>query len=113
MATKSAKQEFKELLEYLNKEKGVSLVAISKETGIPIHKLKNINTGRSSGNEEMLEALKDAYGNFSDQAVSDFQSEIEEKDKEIERLKKLIIEQRARIDKMIDLMYDKEKGKEE
>lgn len=113
------KKEFKDLLTRLNKENGVTLVAISKKTGIHLQKLRNINTDRSSGNSEMLSKLKEAYPEFADDpspdnSVSDFSSKEEEYKAEIEKLRKKVEEKEARIMKLIDMMYgDREESKDE
>lgn len=95
---------------------GISISSVAKKMNVNRQKLYDIKSGRSSGDILMLQRINEAYPQFLEdksESSTDYQSEDDEKDKEIERLKKLIIEQRSRIDKMIDLLYDKEKGTEE
>lgn len=114
MSTPETKKEFRELLHYLNEEKGVTQVAISRATGIPVHKLRNIKAGRSSGDKEMLETLKEAYPDLStgeSNQASDFASREEELKAEVERLKKIVAEKEERIKKLIDIAYSNTKDK--
>ncbi|MEO0727865.1 MAG: hypothetical protein AAFZ63_25190 [Bacteroidota bacterium] len=57
----SAKEDFRNALDYLFEDQGIKLPVISKKSGIPLQKLRDIRIGRSSGGEDDLNALVNVF----------------------------------------------------
>ena len=92
-----ANNRFIEGLETL-KKKGVSFVAMAKSLGIPKQKVIDIRHGRSSADEALLARLLEVYpalvkeGELAPLSNRRLQSEIEDRDAELEKLEKEVAE---------------------
>jgi len=106
----SEKQEFKEKLDYLYEDKGISLVSIAETINTNVQKLRDIRKGRSSGNRALLKKLSGSYSEiFEAGNQPDLKEDMEQLKEEVEKMKKENMEMKNMLLKLQNELLTKKK----
>ena len=101
MTHKTVNQVFKESIEFLKSENGISFKVIGDAVGINENKMKAIRRGKSSATQQELEKLFEVYPILNENTdKSELEKQVAKHEERINQLEQLIIKALNRIENL-------------